>query len=306
MLTDVKDFFPLIKETGEGWRANCPRCGDEKMRLYWNSEKNVGCCFHAGCPWYKDRGGVTAYRLTAYLKGQGIQITIPDVIEKAPNVELELPEEFHTLDEMKRKYSEPIYDYLEARGLRKKIVDRARVGYCREGKMWGYIIFPVFNPDGELVYWQGRRFKDRKSKFFNPVSSNKNEIIYQIRSEAKPKYIVIVESIINALTLESGWEGNDVVIMATLGKGLTEYQKQRILTYERKGGQELWLGLDPDAIREALDFAKYVGTFMTVRIPRFSEGEDINSLGFPKAYKIMKHAEIYDPKRHIQFLTGAR
>jgi hypothetical protein len=171
--------------------------------------------------------------------------------------------------------------------------------------MWGYIIFPVLDPEGELVYWQGRRFKDRKSKFFNPVSSNKSEIIYQIRNESKPKYIIVVESIINALTLESGWETDDVVIMATLGKGLTDRQKDRILIYERslKHG-ELWLGLDPDALRESLDFARYISSFSTVRIPRFPEGEDINSLGFRKAYKIMKHAEIYDPKHHIQFMTG--
>jgi len=301
MPRDVREFFPLVKETSEGWKTNCPRCGDREEKLYWNTEKRVGCCFHSECPWFKDRGGVTEYRLRAYLSDQGAEVFIPEVVKAAPEADLKLPEGFRTLADMRRRDSEPIYDYLDSRGLRKKILDRARVGYVREGKMWGYIIFPVFNPDGEVIYWQGRRFKKRKPKFYNPKSSIKGELVYQIRSERKPEYVVVVESIINALTLESGWEGSDVVIMATLGKGLSEYQKSRILVYE-KSVKELWLGLDPDAIRETLEFARYVGTFTKVRIPRFPEGEDINSLGFSKAHKIMCHADVYNERMHIQFL----
>jgi hypothetical protein len=304
MAQELQSYFSEVKETREGWRANCPRCGDAEQKLYWNTEKNVGCCFHNSCPWYKDRGGVTEYRLRSFLTQEGIDVVIPEVVSAAPEADVKLPEGFRMLQDMRKRYSEPIYDYLDSRGLRKKIVDRARVGYVREGKMWGYIIFPVFNLDGKVVYWQGRRFKKRTPKFFNPSSSLKSELVYQIRSARKPRYIVVVESIINALTLESGWETDEVVIMATLGKGVTEYQMNRILLYERTA-RELWLALDPDAIRETLDFAKHVGTAIeTVRIAQFPEGEDVNSLKFHKAWKMMKDAEIYTGKNRMQFLVG--
>lgn len=301
---DIQDYFQVIKETSEGWRTNCPRCQDTEMKLYWNTEKRVGCCFHNTCPWFKDSGGVTEFRLRAFLGKEGVEIVIPEVVKAAPEAAIELPEGFETLREMSKYHSGPIYDYLESRGLRRKIVDRAKVGYVRKGKMWGYIIFPVLNLDGELIYWQGRRFKDRKPKFFNPPSSLRSEITYQIRSSRKPETVILVESIINALTLESAWEGNDVVILATMGKGWSKLQMDRVLAYERFL-KELWIAYDPDALRDALDVADYFGTRIEkIRIPIFPEEEDINSLGFSKSYKIMKNAEVYTGKNRMKFLTA--
>jgi hypothetical protein len=306
MASDIKDHFAAVKETNEGWRANCPMCGDSEKKLYWNVDKGVGCCFHSECPWFKDRGGVTEYRLKAYFEKEGIEVVVPEVIRADLKSKLKLPEGFRTLKSMPDYRSEPIYDYLDSRGLRRKIVNMARVGYVREGDLWGYMIFPVFNFDGQVIYWQGRRFKNRKSKFYNPTSSVRDEILYQVRWPRKPKTCIVVESIINVLTLESNWGEDDAVIMGTFGTSITEEQFYKILEYNGVI-KEIVLALDPDALRVAFDFADRLGSIVPkIKVPMFPDGEDVNSLGFKKSLRLIRDASLYNYKNRTQLLQRGK
>jgi len=305
-MIDVQSYFSVVKETNEGWRADCPRCEDREMKLYWNTEKQVGCCHHASCPWYKDHGGVTVGRLRAFL-GKGIfEYSIPEVIKAAPEADLKLPKEFETLEEMKPGDSEPIYDYLESRGLQRKLLNMAKVGYCKKGKFWGYIIFPVFDEEGNVIYWQARRFKNREKKWHNPTSSLKSEIIYRIHSPRRPKSVVIVESIINLLTLETKHMGSHTpMLVSILGSSLSDSQRDKILMYERHV-TDLIIALDGDAMRAAVPIAeKFLGIFPCIRIARFPDDKDINALGREESWDRIRKAEVFKKSERTRWMVEA-
>lgn len=306
----IEQYFDNIKETSNGgWKSKCPCCMGDGITFWYHPERHWGCCHHTSCNWSLKIGGATEGRIVAFFTQEGIEVRTPDIIKVSEEADVTLPKEFKTLEAWKPSVANPIYSYLESRSLNSQhIIDQAQIGYAKNGKYWGYIILPIFDPEGKLIYWQGRRFKKREPKFWNPKSSKKSEIVYQLRGSSKPKTIIVVESIFNVLTLESGLflskdkkELEDYVIIGTLGKGMSDYQKNRILLYEHSL-KELWLALDPDALREAVDFARFVGTFAKVRIPKFPEGEDVNSLGFQKSWKLMRKAEIYDEKNHMKLL----
>lgn len=297
---DIAGYFEQVTETSEGFKARCPACGDTRKLFSWNTQKQVGCCHQAECRWYVGHGGVTLGRLRAWFNKQGIEHVIPEVIEAAPEADVELPKEFELVKDLDNRDRENIYAYLRHRDLPRQIVDRAKVGYCKSGKYWGYIILPIFDEDGAVAYWQGRRFKDREPKFWNPRSSKKSELIYCVSRSTRPKSMVVVESAINALTLES-IDISSIMIIAILGKSMSDSQRDQILVHE-KSLRELVIALDGDARRDTVEIAAKFDGIVPVKIANVPDGEDINSLGREKAWSIIRHAELYDKRRRTEFM----
>jgi len=301
-MSDIAGFFSQVFETREGFKADCPACGDHEKKFAWNTEKGVGCCFHSSCRWYVGHGGVTEYRIRAWFNTRGFEHVIPETIRQDEDAEVELPEEFNFVSELPKQDRENIYAYLERRDIPKRIVDTAKIGYCTSGKYWGYIIFPIFNDEGDVVYWQGRRFKDRELKFWNPKYSKKSDLVYCIGGTRKPNVIVLVESAINVLTLEILGHGR-TLIMGILGKSLSDVQRDHVLRYE-KWVQELVIALDGDARRDTVEIAdRFKGIIPHIKIANIPNGEDINSLGRERAWQLVRHAEGYNQKRRIEFMT---
>ena len=197
-----------------------------------------------------------------------------------------------------------LYSYFESRGIARKLVNRAKIGYVRDGKMWGYLVFPVWD-NGEICWWQARRFKNRFPKFFNPPSSRKSELVYRIGKARKPRRLVLVESVMNTLTLQNpkdSAKGSDVVI-GIFGKTLSQIQMDKVLFYERHC-EEVIVALDPDAIRDAVEIAsQFEGVIPSVKIPLFPEGEDVNSLGRETAWDFIQKAKLYSSRNRMKFLA---
>lgn len=300
-MEDVSGYFGKVWETREGWKANCPRCGDTEKKFYWNTEKNVGCCFHSDCSWFYLKAGVTSGRLVAFFTSQGVNYDAPEVIQDSEEADVSLPKEFRLIKDLKSELRNTLYSYLSHRHIPKGLVKKAKIGYCETGKRWGYMILPVFD-NGEVVYWQGRRFKNREPKFYNPKSSRKSELVYSISSSKRPDKVVVVESIMNALTLESVGATKSVIV-AILGKSLSDAQRDKIL-YMEKWVKELVIALDGDARRDTVELAdKFKGIIPAVKIANIPDGEDINSLGREKAWELIWKAEVYDSSRRMEFMT---
>lgn len=304
-MTDLKSYFSRTWQTNEGWRADCPRCDDRQHRFYWNEEKQVGCCFHASCAWFYQRGGATLKRVSAYFSTDGL--VVPDrheIIPSPENAEIKLPKEFKRIRDCGRELKNTLYAYMQSRGISRRVTDAAQVGYCDSGKWWGYLIFPVLNDESEVIYWQARRFKNREPKFYNPAASYKSELVYRL-SGVRPKKIVIVESIFNALTLENASIGG-IMVMALLGKTISPIQIQSVLRFEKRL-REIVIALDGDARRDAVEIA---GKFwaaapgIVVRVASIPEGHDINSLGREASYDRIRHARLYDADSKIGMMVG--
>lgn len=302
--SDILRYFPKIRRTHEGFNACCPRCGDRAFRLSWNLEKNIGCCFHAECQWHTSKGGVTRKRLLAFFgETPGlIPTAATEILEQAEDLEVSLPKEFQPIKKLNGYLQESLFDYFESRGIPKRLVLLAKVGYCTEGRLWGYLIFPVMDEQGQVAWWQGRRFKNRTPKFFNPPSQRKGELLYRVDYPKRPHRMILVESIFNVLTLSSG-DSHRVLVLGLLGKTMTGEQREKITFYERCA-KELIVALDPDAKREAVDIAsQFSGIFPSIRIAQFPEGEDVNSVGRERAWGIIDHAPAYNDRHRMEFLA---
>lgn len=300
---DVRGYFPKVWQTREGFKTDCPRCGNKDRTFNWNEQKGVGCCFHSSCQWYYQIGGITEDRLRAFMEGR-YEWKVPEVVVEADDIEVALPEEFKLIKKLDDRDRRALFAYLSFRGIPKKIVNRAQLGYCTHGPRWGYIIIPVFEDD-EVVYWQARRFKEREPKFYNPACSTKDELLYCISKCKRPNRGIIVESAINALTLESlGATKN--VIWALLGKNLSDRHLDKI-SYHEKHLNEIVVALDGDAYREGVQVAdriKNVNLVPVVRVAKFPLEKDINELGREKAWRIIENAEIYEPSKRMRMMVG--
>lgn len=249
------------------------------------------------------KGGVTAGRANAFFSSTGLTLQVPEIVESEEESDVQLPEEFRVIKTLDDGLRDTLYSYLESRGISRSITKSARVGYCQSGKWWGYLIFPVFNDEGKVVYWQARRFKDREPKFYNPKSSRKSDLVYRINPSVRPRRIILVESIINTLTIEDLQDGKTVV-MALLGKSLSETQKQYIMQFEKKL-KTLVIALDGDARRDAVEIAEQ---FSAIGVPKVEvapipDGEDINSLGRENSLKRIRRAEVFNRNSRIELMT---
>jgi DNA primase len=288
---DVTAKLQKVWETAEGFRTFCPNCDDTQGKLYFNTAKGVGVCFHQGCSWSPDRHGVTSRVLRDALRMKSESPTV--IVEQAEMSEVKLPKEFHPISEFKDPLRENLYSYLESRGLVRKLIDRMKVGYCKKGHHWGYLVFPVFNSDGETVYWQGRRFKKREPKFYNPKASYKTELLYVVGRifwrAAKNRRLVLVESIINALTI--GWPSARNLVVALLGSSMSDSQLYQILSF---GIKDIVVALDGDMWKQSVAIAdRLLGENRHIRIAQFPYDRDINKLGREKSWSVIDSAELY-------------
>lgn len=301
----LMSYFHAVRETREGFQACCPACGDRKWKLYFNIEKKVGACFHSECRWFYQRGGVTLSRALAFFSAAGLELGLaPEVIRSAEETEVKLPKEYREISRLKPDMQDTLYAYMASRGIPKKVVDAARVGYCRDGRWWGYLVFPVLDDEGNAVYWQARRFKNREPKFYNPKASYKSELVYRISPVVRPKTIVLVESIINVLTLENMGIGK-YLVMAILGKSMSETQLQYILRFEKRL-KDIVVALDGDARREAVEIAEKLwakNPHIASKIAPIPDGEDINSLGREEAWRRIAYAEPFDKRHRSEIIT---
>jgi hypothetical protein len=309
-MDELRGYFTGVKETSEGFKANCPACDDTGGRFAFNEEKRVGCCFHAHCIWYYERGGVSEQRLAAFFSKKGIAYTIPETVKTAVVKDVKLPEEYEPIEDISKPLRTDLFTYLEQRGLPKPIVKAAHVGYCAEGKLWGYLIFPVLDDEGHVQYWQARRYKQREPKFRNPTYSKKTELVFRLNPLAvRPQRIVLIESIINNLTIASLTNRKDLPI-AVFGKTLSERQRDYILQFER-WLTEVVIVLDgpqekDNTKRAAVKMASSLfGTVPAVKIAKMPEGQDVNSLGREKSWKLIDNAIAFRMNQNEgEFLHG--
>src|SRR5580692_8842261 len=112
-MSDITAYFQKIKESSNGWKASCPRCRHTGNTFSWSTEKNVGCCFNAACPWYYQRGGISHGRLSAFFNVSGIEETVPEVIQASETAEVKLPKEFRLIEDLHPSLGDKLFAYLE-------------------------------------------------------------------------------------------------------------------------------------------------------------------------------------------------
>ena len=270
-----------LKDSTRGFRrGDCPIC-DGKFSFGINYDKGKANCFKC------NDAKVSLLKLvqmmerfvkfsdvTKFLQNQaGYEHFIPKVKETGLEVEdLELPESYKLITLGDSIISRAARKYMVGRGFSLPFLERSGVGYCTRGSHQGYIILPYYE-NGEIIYYNARRFMGSGPKFNNPSAERfgvgKNTMMYNVDALLLYNYPYLVESVTNSLTLKSKAVGFG-------GKTVSPWQFSTIIKAPTKGYTIL---LDRDAMKEALELALQIVPHKKVRVVKMPPNIDVNQLG---------------------------
>lgn len=263
-----------------GWlKSNCPLCGKEK-KFGVQIEDNKAHCF--SCEFNEDLfktiielENLKTYNdvyktLNTYTGGN--YTPSADRVEPSQQRNLQLPADFKLIGLYDSRTAKIVEANLRGRGFNIRKLMRAGIGYCAKGKYAGRIIIPYYE-NGNLIYFNARKFIDIGEKFKNPTKEEcgvgKTEVIYNVDALSLYDRVFVFESTTNCLTIGSNTIG-------TGGKTLSPKQKSRILQSSVK---DLIIGLDDDAYVQALKLGMEFAEHKRVKVLKFPPKQDANVLG---------------------------
>lgn len=278
-----------LKKSSGGWkRADCPVC-DGKYTFGVNINRNKAHCF-------KCQEHFTLVELLMHMEHfetisqaykflsiqQEYEVYETDRQIKRESYKLiQLPDHYHLITSGEHHLAKAARNYLRSRGFHIQKLSLKGVGYCDDGYYLGYIVFPFYY-QGNLVYWQTRKFIDIGPKMRNPTEDEfgigKDTIIYNMDALYVYRTVTVVESITNSIT----WGENAI---ATLGKHISPYQQRDIIN---SPAERIILIQDPDAIKDSISLALQWCMLKQVKLVRLPEGQDVNSIGKREAKRITK------------------
>lgn len=274
-------------EYRRGWfKLDCPFCfGEGKMGIHLG--KNVVHCFKCG---YVKQVLPFLMELEEVKATKDIYLILRDFDKSKyhepkhtpiPKSTVTLPESFKLLIMGKGKYGTMARNYMKKRGFNILDLTRKGIGYCDNGKYKHYIIMPYYGEEGQLLYFQTRKYFGTGPKFNNPrieeIGIGKSTVIYNIQALYKYSQVFIVESVMNALTL-----GDRAIALS--GKYASNYQLFKILSSPIK---DCIIVLDPDAKAEAIKLALTLVHTKGVKLVFLPEGKDVNDLGNVETTKLI-------------------
>ncbi len=192
---------------------------------------------------------------------------------------LQLPEGYRPLwelQEMSPEYRNAIH-YLKGRNITIHDILKYRIGYCRKGLYRGKIIIPSYDANGSLNYFVARAYyEDDVYKHKNPPTS-KDIIGFELHINWNLP-IILVEGAFDAITIKRN-------VIPLFGKTISITLKRRIV---EKGVKEIYICLDKDAKKQALETASY---FMNNGLDVYFvdlTSKDPNELGFEKTKNLLE------------------
>lgn len=272
-------------EYRRGWlKGDCPYCGAHKFGV--NLNLNRSNCFKCGShppPLYlvMDLENITTKAEALVVLGtyEGLEYREEIIKPFELKSKIELPEGFTNLMLGDSQLAKAARNYVKKRGFDIFKMAASGWGYGTKGKYMGYLIMP-FYLNGRLVYFNARRFFGYGPKFNNPLVEDfgmgKNMLTYNADALYLYKTIWGVESIMNAETI-----GDNAIAFG--GKKISNYQINDIL---RSPCEKFIIGLDPDAIEDAIKLALRLYGYKKVKLVIPPTGKDINDIGRKKAITI--------------------
>lgn len=206
----------------------------------------------------------------------------------------------------------PFIHYLiNVRGLTLDDIITHNIGYITRGvtqtpsgskvDLSNHVVFLTHGFKGEYLYWNTRSIEpDPYAKSINGFSKqgeySKNNILFNLNRAIQTPYIVIVEGVIDALTI-----GNSGV--AALGKMLTSAQIDLLKTYVPKD-KPIFIMLDKDARDEAIKLAKKLKVnHKQVFIVDNPVDRDPNDMGTYESWQTIKDHSIKATKENLLLMT---
>jgi len=266
---------------------HCPFCHHNKKKMEVNIVTQYWHC------WVCNAAG---RKLTVLFRKLNVQrekiaklVDLLDDVEWKPNKTttdtpvLQLPEGYRPLwklQEMSPEYRNAVH-YLKGRNITIHDILKYRIGYCRKGPYKGKIIIPSYDANGSLNYFVARAYyAEDKFKHKNPPAS-KDIVGFELHINWKMP-IILVEGAFDAIAIKRN-------CIPLFGKTISNTLKKRIV---EKGVKEIYICLDLDARKQALETAEY---FMSNGLKVYFvdiTGKDPSDLGFEKITDVLHQTDI--------------
>jgi hypothetical protein len=242
------------KDTARNNRAyHCPFCNHPKPKLEICMDTNSEGENPWNC-WVCGKKGKKLINLFKSLKADSSKLTelrslISDSKTSTYQIVVEtisLPKEFTLL------YPTPegiiakhALNYLKTRNITEEDIIRYNIGYCEYGEYSNMIIIPSYDENRTLNYFSARSFdKNSSRKYKNPqVSRNIIPFGFYINWNSP---LILCEGVFDMLAIKRN-------AIPLLGKNISKELMKKIVT---SSIQKIYIALDKDAIKEALDFCE--------------------------------------------------
>lgn len=204
---------------------------------------------------------------------------------------LQLPEGYRplwVLQEMSPEFRNAVY-YLKKRNITIHDILKYRIGYCRKGPYKGKIIIPSYDANGSLNYFVARAYYEQdKFKHKNPPAS-KDIVGFELHINWNMP-IILVEGAFDAIAIKRN-------AIPLFGKTISNTLKKRIV---EKGVKEIYICLDKDARKQALEAAEYfMANGITVYFVDLTE-KDPSELGFEKIISQIQSTKVLSNEKLME------
>lgn len=169
----------------------------------------------------------------------------------------------------------PAIAYLNKRGMGPELWDRYKIGYAREGRYAGYLIFPI-TQDGEVRYFTTRYAGEGRVKTLNPKADEageyvtKDDVLLGFDYCKGAKQVALTEGPTSSMAFEYS--------VAGLGKEYTDHQVELVRSLVHYGLEEAMVAFDDDAVGKAQAMVgRLTGFVPKVSIIVFPKGDPWNN-----------------------------
>jgi hypothetical protein len=193
-----------------------------------------------------------------------------------------LPQEFLSLaNPDKSLETRHALTYLKKRGISVNDIVKYNIGYCKTGRYRNRIVVPSYDKDGNVNYFIARSFEKDPSRKYDAPSCNKTEIIgleYFINWSVP---VILCEGMFDAIAIRRN-------AVPLFGKTIPKSLMLKLVESEVK---TIYLALDKDALKEALDYSQNLLNHGKEVYLIELEGKDPSELGFENMTKLLHHAK---------------
>jgi len=211
-----------------------------------------------------------------YFQGDNTRIdtTKPDKVT--------LPQEFLSLAESDKSLeSRHALAYIKKRGIDQNDIIKYNIGYCKTGRYRNRIIVPSYDKAGNINYFIARSFENDPGRKYDAPSCNKTELIgleYFINWSVP---VILCEGMFDAIAIRRN-------AVPLFGKTIPKSLMLKLVESEVK---TIYLALDKDALKEALDYSQNLLNHGKEVYLIELEGKDPSELGFENMTKLLHNAK---------------
>lgn len=263
---------PHQQQTRGEMLYTCPFCNHHKKKLAINVSNGKWHC------WVCDVKGSKLFSLLRKIKApQKYLKALAEILSEGIKFEedteetiLILPTQYTPLWEPSRDLEyRQAWAYLKSRRVSHEDALKYQLGYCKEGTYSQRIIIPSFDVNGKLNFFSGRSYLPHVSFTYLNPRVNKNIVGFEsLISWSLP--IIICEGPMDAIAIRRN-------AIPLFGKTVPSMVVYEILSHEV---QDIYLALDKDALRKALNIAKFfMDQDVNVHLVRM-EDKDPGEIGF--------------------------